>query len=51
MKGTSVGELPPNGQGIAALQILNILEGYDLRSAGFGRRATPSISPWPTAGA
>ena len=28
-------ELPPNGHGIAALQILNLLEGYDL--AGMGR--------------
>ena len=27
-------ELPPNGQGIAALQILNLLEGYDLSALG-----------------
>src|SRR5213082_3305117 len=27
-------ELPPNGQGIATLQILNILEGFDLKSMG-----------------
>ena len=29
-------DLPPNGQGIVALQMLNILEGYDLRSMGYG---------------
>jgi len=27
-------ELPPNGQGIAVLQILNLLEAFDLRSMG-----------------
>jgi gamma-glutamyltranspeptidase/glutathione hydrolase len=35
-RGYDVWELPPNGQGIAVLQMLNLLEGYDLASLGFG---------------
>ena len=33
-RGYDVHELPPNGQGIAVLQMLNIVEGYDLKSLG-----------------
>jgi gamma-glutamyltranspeptidase/glutathione hydrolase len=33
-RGATLHELPPNGQGLAALQMLNILEGFDLRSMG-----------------
>src|SRR6478735_2789639 len=34
-RGYDVFELPPNGQGIATLQMLNVLEGFDLHAMGF----------------
>lgn len=33
-RGYDVHELPPNGQGIAVLQMLNIIEGFDLKKLG-----------------
>jgi gamma-glutamyltranspeptidase / glutathione hydrolase len=35
-RGYRVWELPPNGQGIAVLQMLNILEGFDFTKIPFG---------------
>ena len=34
-KGYTLWELPPNGQGIAALQMLQILKNFDLKASGF----------------
>jgi gamma-glutamyltranspeptidase / glutathione hydrolase len=39
-RGYDVWELPPPGQGIAALQMLNLLEGYDLKKFG------PNSADW-----
>jgi gamma-glutamyltranspeptidase/glutathione hydrolase len=39
-RGFTVCELPPNGQGIAALQMLNVLEGFDLAALG---RSSPEF--------
>jgi gamma-glutamyltranspeptidase/glutathione hydrolase len=39
-RGYDVYELPPNGQGLAALQMLQILKGYDLKKMGVGTADT-----------
>jgi gamma-glutamyltranspeptidase/glutathione hydrolase len=38
-RGYQVLELPPNTQGVAALEMLNIMEGFDLKSMGWGTAA------------
>ncbi len=35
-RGYDIWELPPNGQGLAALQMLNIIEGFDFDTIPFG---------------
>lgn len=35
-RGYDVYELPPNGQGFATLEMLNVLEGFDLKKMGLG---------------
>jgi gamma-glutamyltranspeptidase/glutathione hydrolase len=35
-RGVTLWELPPNGQGLAALQMLDLLEGYDFSKIAFG---------------
>ncbi len=42
-RGYDVWELPPNGQGISVLQILNMLEPHDLKSLGWGSAATTHL--------
>jgi len=38
-RGYDVWELPPNGQGTAVLEMLNIMENFDVASMGFGSAA------------
>ncbi|MBS4058582.1 MAG: gamma-glutamyltransferase [Bacteroidales bacterium] len=37
-RGYDVWELPPNGQGIAVLEMLNMIEAYDINAMGFGSK-------------
>jgi gamma-glutamyltranspeptidase/glutathione hydrolase len=38
-RGYQVLELPPNTQGVAALEMLNVMEGFDLKTTGWGSAA------------
>jgi len=38
-RGYTIYELPPNGQGVVALEMLNILEGYDVGNLGYNSSA------------
>lgn len=42
-RGYDVWELPPNGQGISVLQILNMLEPYDVKKLGWGSAANTHL--------
>ncbi|GAA0571223.1 gamma-glutamyltransferase [Rhizomicrobium electricum] len=42
-RGYDVYELPPNGQGMAALQMLQVLKGYDLQKSGWGTPETLTL--------
>ena len=41
-RGYEVLELPPNTQGVVALEMLNILEGFDLKALGHNSRGVPA---------
>ncbi len=43
-RGLDLTEIPPNGQGITALVMLNILENFDLKPSSI--RPAPSVSIW-----
>ena len=41
-KGYRIWEMPPNNQGVIALEMLRILDGYDLKSMGLNSPAVPA---------
>jgi len=42
-RGHDVWQMPPNTQGLAALQMLNLLEGFDLRNIGYASADYPHL--------